>query len=84
MCYVEIIGNVAADGILCWNFVSLETSLVGCLLRPNVAVFMFSGLTACVIESQRHCDFLNEFCFAFYEQVCIRVNVEGRVRVVIS
>lgn len=44
VCYVDIIGHVSEDGILCWIFVSLER--------------MFSGLKACAVESQPLCDFL--------------------------
>ena len=48
---VEVIKHIAVDGILYWIFVGLETNLVGCLLWPGVAVFIFSGLAACGFES---------------------------------
>jgi len=58
MCHVGIIRHVAVDGILYQTLVGLETTLVGCLLWPSVAVFMFSELKACGFESQPLYDFL--------------------------
>ena len=51
ICRVKVIRHVAADGILYWTFVGLESSFVGCSLWPSVAVFLFLGLSVCGFES---------------------------------
>ena len=57
MCCVEIVEHIDVDGILYLTFVGLETSLVGCLLWPSVAVIVF-GLAVCGSESLPLCGFI--------------------------
>jgi len=76
MCHVEIIRHVAVDGILYRTFVGLETTFVGCLLWPSVAVFMLSGRKACGFESQPLCDFFLINCVSRFKNMFVFVRLK--------
>ena len=76
MCHVEIIRHVSGDGILYRTFVGLDTTFVGCLLWPSVAVFMLSGLKACGFESQPLYDLKKKNCVSRFKNMFIFVRLE--------